>query len=87
MTLSTRSRIIVSRSEVNLVKWSCLLVQAICMLIAIAMVHSDNRRRNRALSCFPPGLGPAARVPRFLRMAKWSGGALLWAVRAAATGG
>jgi Protein of unknown function (DUF4239) len=39
-----RQRIIVSRSEVNLVKWSCLLVQAICMLIAIAMVHSDNRR-------------------------------------------
>ena len=38
-----RQRIIVSRSEVNLTKWSCLLVQAICMLIAIAMVHSDNR--------------------------------------------
>ena len=38
-----RQRIIVSRSQVNLTKWSCLLVQAICMLIAIAMVHSDNR--------------------------------------------
>jgi len=39
-----RQRIIVSLSRVNLTKWSCLLVQAICMLIAIAMVHSDNRR-------------------------------------------
>jgi hypothetical protein len=39
-----RQRIIVSQSQVNLVKWSCLLVQAICMLLAIAMVHSDNRR-------------------------------------------
>lgn len=39
-----RQRIIVSQSQVNLVKWSCLLVQAICMLLAVAMVHSDNRR-------------------------------------------
>ena len=39
-----RQRIIVSLSQVNLTKWSCLLVQAICMLFAIAMVHSDNRR-------------------------------------------
>jgi hypothetical protein len=39
-----RQRIIVSRSAVNLLKWSCLFVQAIAMLVAIAMVHSDNRR-------------------------------------------
>lgn len=39
-----RQRIITSLSQVNLVKWSCLLVQAICMLLAIAMVHSDNGR-------------------------------------------
>ena len=38
-----RLRISVSLSQVNLTKWSCLLVQAICMLFAIAMVHSDNR--------------------------------------------
>jgi hypothetical protein len=38
-----RQRIIVSRSHVNLVKWACLFVQAISMLIAIAMVHIDNR--------------------------------------------
>ena len=38
-----RQRIIISRSQVNLTKWACLLVQAICTLVAIAMVHSDNR--------------------------------------------
>src|ERR1700730_16541386 len=38
-----RQRIIVSRSQVNFVKWSCLFVQAVCALLAIAMVHSDNR--------------------------------------------
>jgi len=38
-----RQRIIVSRSQVNLVKWSCLFAQAVCALLAIAMVHSDNR--------------------------------------------
>ncbi len=38
-----RQRITVSLSQVNLTKWSCLLVQAMCMLLAIAMVHSDNR--------------------------------------------
>ena len=38
-----RQRIIISQSQVNLLKWLCLFVQAICVLVAIAMVHSDNR--------------------------------------------
>jgi hypothetical protein len=38
-----RQRIIVSVSQVNLLKWVCLLMQAVCALVAIAMVHSDNR--------------------------------------------
>ena len=38
-----RQRILVSRSEVNWVKWVALIIQAICTLTAIAMVHSDNR--------------------------------------------
>jgi hypothetical protein len=38
-----RQRIIVSRTEVNAVKWSCLYLQAICALLAIALVHCDNR--------------------------------------------
>jgi uncharacterized protein DUF4239 len=38
-----RQRIIISQSQVNLLKWSCLFMQAVCALVAIAMVHSDNR--------------------------------------------
>jgi Protein of unknown function (DUF4239) len=38
-----RQRIIVSRAEVNAVKWSCLYLQAICAMLAIALVHCDNR--------------------------------------------
>jgi hypothetical protein len=37
-----RQRILVSQSQVNWVKWSCLIVQAVCALLAIAIVHSDN---------------------------------------------
>jgi len=39
-----RQRIIISQAGVNWVKWTGLLAQAACMLIAIAMVHSDNWR-------------------------------------------
>ncbi len=38
-----RQRIIVSGSTVNWVKWASVLLQAVCTLLAIAMVHSDNR--------------------------------------------
>ncbi len=38
-----RQRIIISRSQVHLVKWACLFVQAVCVLFAIGLVHSDNR--------------------------------------------
>jgi hypothetical protein len=38
-----RQRIISSRAGVNSVKWACLLVQAIIALLAIALVHGDNR--------------------------------------------
>jgi hypothetical protein len=38
-----RQRIIVSESTVNWVKWTSVLLQAVLALLAIAMVHSDNR--------------------------------------------
>ena len=38
-----RQRILISLSEVNLVKWVCLVLQAVCALLAIAIVHGDNR--------------------------------------------
>ena len=37
-----RHRILVSRAEVNIVKWSCLLLIAVCALAAIAFVHCDD---------------------------------------------
>jgi hypothetical protein len=38
-----RQRIGISQSQVNWIKWVCLYLQAACALVAIAMVHSDNR--------------------------------------------
>jgi hypothetical protein len=38
-----RQRILASRAEVNWVKWICLVIQAVCTLATIALVHSDNR--------------------------------------------
>jgi len=38
-----RQRIMISQSQVNPLKWACMLMQAVCALIAIAIVHSDNR--------------------------------------------
>lgn len=48
-----RQRILVSRSEVDWVKWMALMIQALCTRTAIAMVHSDNRLTARiALGLF-----------------------------------
>jgi hypothetical protein len=38
-----RQRIIVSGSAVNGVKWACLFIQAVCGLLAIALIHSGDR--------------------------------------------
>jgi hypothetical protein len=38
-----RQRILISRSTVDWVKWAGLILQAICTLLAIAMVHSSDR--------------------------------------------
>jgi len=52
-----RQRIIVSLAEVNLVKWICLYLQAVSVLLAIAMVHSDDRRASLiALTLFATGV-------------------------------
>jgi hypothetical protein len=56
-----RQRILVSASHVNSVKWACLLLQAICALAAIAVVHSDNRLAS-ALSLGAFATGVAASV-------------------------
>ena len=38
-----RLRIVISQSAVGSVKWAAILLQGLCTLIAIAMVHSDNK--------------------------------------------
>jgi hypothetical protein len=38
-----RQRIVISQSEVGPVKWAAILLMGLCTLIAIAVVHSDNR--------------------------------------------
>lgn len=44
-----RTRIILSSSRVNWVKWTVLLAQAGIMLVAIAMVHCDNPLANKII--------------------------------------
>src|SRR5215467_9975298 len=56
---SRRQRIIISQSQVNWVKWLCLGLQAACALIAIAMVHSDDRLTS-AITMALFGIGVAA---------------------------
>ena len=53
-----RQRIIISQSQVNWVKWACLCLQAICALLAIAMVHSGDRIASAvAMGLFAVGVG------------------------------
>jgi hypothetical protein len=52
-----RQRIILSRERVNWVKWTSLFVQAGCVLIAIAIIHSANRAAAAvAMGIFATGL-------------------------------
>lgn len=55
-----RQRINLSRSSVNWVKWTGLLAQAGCALIAIAMVHCDDRAAAAiAMGIFATGVAVA----------------------------
>jgi len=52
-----RQRIVISESAVGSVKWVGILLQGLCTLIAIAMVHSENRRAcAMALMLFATGI-------------------------------
>jgi positive regulator of sigma E activity len=56
-----RQRIILSQSEVGPVKWAAILLQGLFMLIAIAMVHSDNRLASAiAVAIFAMGIALSA---------------------------
>jgi hypothetical protein len=56
-----RQRLIISQSQITGIKWVCLYLQAICALIAIALVHSDNRLAS-ILSLFIFATGVATAV-------------------------
>ena len=52
-----RQRIVISQSSVSTVKWAAILLMGLCALIAIAMVHSDNRLTCAiALTLFATGI-------------------------------
>jgi hypothetical protein len=52
-----RQRIIVSVAEVNFVKWVCLYLQAASVLLAIAMVHAEDRGASAiSLGLFATGI-------------------------------
>ena len=52
-----RQGIVISQSTVSSVKWAAILLQGLCTLIAIAMVHSDNRMTCAiALTLFATGV-------------------------------
>src|SRR5262249_29506292 len=53
-----RQRILISHSSVSLLKWACLVIQAICVLIAIALSHGDKRAAGFvAMGLFATGAG------------------------------
>jgi hypothetical protein len=55
-----RQRIIVSQGKVSTVKWGCLYLQAVCALIAIPLVHSDDRLASAStLFLFATGVAAA----------------------------
>ena len=52
-----RQRIVISESALGTVKWVGILLQGLCTLVAIAMVHSDNRlARAITLTLFATGI-------------------------------
>jgi hypothetical protein len=52
-----RQRIVISESALGTVKWVGILLQGFCTLVAIAVVHSDNRlARALTLSLFATGI-------------------------------
>jgi hypothetical protein len=52
-----RQRIVISESSLGTVKWVGILLQGLCTLVAIAVVHSENRlARALTLTLFATGI-------------------------------
>jgi hypothetical protein len=54
-----RQRILISNSAVSSVKWTCVVIEGLCLLLAVALVHCDNRLAS-ALSLFLLATGAGA---------------------------
>jgi len=54
-----RQRILISNSAVSSVKWTCLAIEGLCVLLAVALVHCDNKLAS-ALSLFLLATGAGA---------------------------
>jgi hypothetical protein len=60
-----RQRITTSDAQVPLIKSSCLVVQALCTLLIIGIIHSDNWRATAiAMGTFATGLRPKPQTDR-----------------------
>ncbi len=57
-----RQRILISLSQVNWLKWTCLLVQAACALLLVALVHAERRAALLALGIFATGVAACVLV-------------------------
>lgn len=58
-----RTRILISREQVSLVKWSALVLQAVCALVTIAFVHSETRIAGRLMmTLFATGVAASVLV-------------------------
>jgi len=52
-----RQRVLISQAQVSFFKWSCILVQAACLLFAIGLIHCDDRLTNTmAMGVFATGV-------------------------------
>jgi hypothetical protein len=62
-----RQRLLLSQSQVTGIKWFCLYLIAVCALIAIALVHSDNRLASiLSMLLFATGVATAAHDRPFI---------------------
>ncbi len=57
-----RQRILISLDQVNWLKWTCLLVQAACALLLVALVHPEPRAARLALGIFATGVAACVLV-------------------------
>jgi hypothetical protein len=82
-----RQRIVISEAAVGTVKWLGILLQGLCTLVAIAMVHSDNRALRYHIDLLQQALHVRAADRRIYRPFTSVGPELLTSYRATSFSG